>query len=122
MTIQGEPMPPGRIERLEARVDGDELRLLCITNREFFEKSPNSFTAEQSGGFDEHNAGKSNFNWAGSLSSATFVLGGCQAKLIMDDHDSRERVSFGLVLRLRDRALETRPNRKSTRLNSSHRP
>jgi peptidoglycan hydrolase-like protein with peptidoglycan-binding domain len=109
-TIQGESMPTGRIERLEARVKGDELRLQCITSRQFHSTKP-SWGLTGYGGFDALNAGKSNFNESYSVVSITFFLGGCQAKLIVEhpERDSTEYLNPGLVMRLRAGSLEARP-------------
>lgn len=107
LTIQGMPKLPGRIQRLEARVEGDQLRLECIAHREFLSTKPNS-ALNGRGGFDDLNGGKSAFNQAYTLSK-TFFLDGCQGKLVGDDSDSIVRRTDGVVIRMRKGTLEARP-------------
>lgn len=108
LTIQGEQMPQGNIQRLEASVQGDQLRLNCITFREFFWRRPNTATMHE-GGFDDLNEGKSEFNSAYTNSRLTFVLGGCRAKLVKDKADVNVEQAAGVVMRLRGGTLEARP-------------
>jgi len=107
LTIQGTPMPPGRIQRLEARVQGDRLLLQCITYREFLSTKPNS-ALNGRGGFDLI-AGKSAFNEAYAVLE-TFFLDGCQGKLVRDENSQTVVMrTDGVVIRMRKSTLEARP-------------
>ncbi|MES2787201.1 MAG: neuraminidase-like domain-containing protein [Pseudomonadota bacterium] len=107
-TIQGVPQPTGHIERLEARVEDDQLMLQCIVGREFLRTVPNA--VDVFGGLDATNAGASNFNGAYALAVETFVLSNCQAKLIKERETENNLIwSAGVVLRLRNNTLKARP-------------
>jgi hypothetical protein len=112
LTIQGEPMPAGAIERLESRVEveTDRLRLLCINKREFI--SGDEHVSRTGLSLDEfNNIVESDGNVALAYSNAgTFVLDGCHGKVVADlvprQPDSRYD---GVVMRLRDSTLEAKP-------------
>lgn len=110
LTIQGTPRGPDVLERLEARVEGDTLRVLCITHRDIHwtdaDKNvsyANKFT------FDNGVLTPVDGNTGYTLALGTFVLDSCHGRLVKDDRMDQAWSSRGVVLRLKDGALEAKP-------------
>lgn len=102
--------------RLEALVDGDQLRLLCVTKR----KLQQGFASRSAGGGDF--AGLGGVRPSGTIGPnvstslvGSFVLAGCQAKVVKDETFRVPPVSDVIVIRLNPQELEATPiNRKAS--------
>jgi peptidoglycan hydrolase-like protein with peptidoglycan-binding domain len=111
LTAQGVTRGPDVIERLEARVEGDRLRLLCIASRDVQwvdnEKKlsyTNKFVIDGSGNLVEVDG-----NVGYTYAPGTFVLDQCRGRMIKDPTMDQTWASRGFILRRKDGRLEAKP-------------
>jgi peptidoglycan hydrolase-like protein with peptidoglycan-binding domain len=113
LTIQGEPRPAGIIERLEARVENDRLRLFCIADRQFTVGDGHTSSSGKLG-IDGFSFAQTDGNEAITDVVGTFSLGGCHAQVVRDEKWTGENRLDGVVMRLAshvpgNHALEAKP-------------
>lgn len=112
LTVQGVASGLDVIERLEARVENDSLRVLCITHRDILwtddEKKisySNKFTFDAASGNLITVDGNTGYTYA----PGTFVLDSCHGRLVKVEQVDQTWRSSGLVFRLKDNALQAKP-------------
>jgi peptidoglycan hydrolase-like protein with peptidoglycan-binding domain len=109
-TVEGEPAPLGVVERLEAQVVGDELRLLCIESRDFISgdatKSANGPRGIIVDGVEVGTPRDG--NESGTRLAGAFVLGGCHAQVVVEPLAGYNRLA-GVVMQFKDGTLQAKP-------------
>ncbi|MEV4415280.1 neuraminidase-like domain-containing protein [Catellatospora sp. NPDC049609] len=107
---QGRATAPGIIERLETRIEGDRLRVLCIAGRDLIwaddekkvsHKPPVIIT--------EDGVLAADGNQAYTYSLGTFVLDGCHGRMTADTRMDQTWLNRGVLLRVRDDKLQVKP-------------
>ena len=101
VTVQGTRSPKGVIERLETRVEGDRLLVLCIASRSIFWADDDkhlNYTSKYV--FDDDgNLVEPEGNQGYTYSLGMFVLDGCHGQLRADDRGDQTWANSGAVLR-----------------------
>ena len=111
VTVQGTRSPKGVIERLETRVEGDRLLVLCIASRSIFWADDDkhlNYTSKYV--FDDDgNLVEPEGNQGYTYSLGMFVLDGCHGQLRADDRGDQTWANSGAVLRAGSGTLEIKP-------------
>ncbi|MCX4791590.1 neuraminidase-like domain-containing protein [Streptomyces sp. NBC_01221] len=110
-TVQGTTRPKGVIQRLETRIEGDRLRVLCVAGRAINWTDDEKMTSYEPGVILNQNSGYvvADGNQGYTYSLGTFVLDGCHGQMAADTTTDQTWRTSGLVLRVRGDALEAKP-------------
>lgn len=108
-TVQGVARGPDVIERLDTRIEGDRLRVLCIASRDLLwtndEKGisyTSRYTFDSATGTIVPADGNTGYTYA----LGSFVLDHCHGRLVKDDRIDQVWRSSGFMFRLRDGQLQ----------------
>ncbi|SCG63995.1 neuraminidase-like domain-containing protein [Micromonospora humi] len=112
-TAQGTPRPPGVVERLETRIEGDRLRVLCVANRTLIWSDDEKKVSYQPPVLvTEENALAADGNQAYTYALGTFVVDGCHGRMTADRPD-QTWLSTGALLRVSADELQVKPLTRS---------
>ncbi|GAA1614457.1 hypothetical protein GCM10009679_18540 [Saccharothrix algeriensis] len=108
--VQGAAQPQGIIERLETRIDGDRLRVLCIASRALiWADDEKKVSYKPPVVISGDGAAAADGNQAYTYALGTFVLDGCHGRMTADSRMDQTWRNSGVLLRVSDDKLQVKP-------------